>query len=742
MAIRKYFWAGRNTPLLNYRHLSDTVIPVLEPADEARKAGWNSVLQWYGLEEISPPAQDPGDTIAAGYETCTAEEAGAANNPGSAAAPVKDIIMVIGPDLLEPVTVYSRITGRSLLKLKSVAGLEEDGAAFLIGAAESVLVAALPDCLTYEVLDRIACKLYALNPNIEWGVVTAPDPAGLSFVFAKLLADSSRPLKEGALDILHGYIYEAEPAAGDFTKNELDSTLIQEAVGADWRTLVIAAHGEGAHAYLESVVLCGITGRNELDASGAIIQGCRPGVCKRVHDPAVNIWPVCNLKNQISVFLSCNGFSVAKQLYPSDVSFILSAAEGFTSAVITTTKCLPFEEHVPVLFLRLIQSGMSLGAIVRFENNAELFSNSVAPYILFGDPLLNRAGSPTPRVRVGSSGEFHNERSKRLIYLDLKEWTPKPVIEVLTAGRDSNPVAVLGLSNAALLTEGPEIIANGRLIDRTGEFEKHTAWLTGLLRGMERIKLLEQAINHYHIKDFEANPELKASWSDICRVRADLTSQIYRMLRFFKLIKQNRLWKGRAVAAARRSIDESARLWESGFSIIVREKLLKNSLYHILHYYHFEKGRQKGPNCNRCGTASIQTAYCCPDGAIDERRAVECPVCGELYEYPENGPLIETILLHSARPGETAVFKIQCPDDAPAAPPGILVGQVNDKSMGNVFYKFHKQGRIEAGGVNIEIPLPADLGLDLHTIKIAWIRSLDVSYARYRFPVIKTNRSG
>ena len=41
----------------------------------------------------------------------------------------------------------------------------------------------------------------------------------------------------------------------------------------------------------------------------------------------------------------------------------------------------------------------------------------------------------------------------------------------------------------------------------------------------------------------------------------------------------------------------------------------------------------------------------------------------------------------------------------------------------------------------LEVPLPEDIGCDLHTIRLAYIDDFDISMARFRFSVIPMNGS-
>jgi hypothetical protein len=734
--IQKYFWVTENTSLLDYRSCYKTAVPVLYPENELRRLRWSSVLHWYGMEEIPCPIkQTSSNYIDNDFKTFTLEEVRKGISSDSPALALKNWVVVIGDTLVEPTSVYSYITGRLSIKLKSVAEL--DDLFSMAEAAESILFVAVPNDLKYEVLNFITWRIHSINSRIEWGVVTAQDPGGLSFVFAKLLTDSNKhnSFHEGVLDLLHHCKYQVKPGKDKIIKYSLNPALVEKVINSDWKTLIIVAHGEGSHANLESVVLCGITSNNELDGLGREIAGCRLGVCKRARDGSKSVFSVYNLRNQIAVFLSCNGFSVSKELYPSNLSYILSASEGFTKAVITTTKCMPFDENIPIIFQRLIQNGMSLGSIVKFKNNVSILTKSVAPYILFGDPLLNRTGFSDISVKVGSSGEFSNVGLKQTVYLDLQDWNPNnTVVEVIMENKKNNPLITLGLSNALIINCGSEL--NGRLVDRTKEFEENLAWLEVLMKSIEKVKVLEQAINRFYPKDFQVDPELGKTWNDIYQIRVSLTDKAYEMLCVLKQLKQKHLWEAQTVYKFRKSIDELKQLWDLGFSVMVSKKLLSKSLYQILHYYCLEKCTSKGQVCNRCGATTIQTTYYYLNNMFNNRAAVECPVCGELYEYSDNGCLMVISLLNKARPGESAIFKIENEGDDLSSALGILVGEITDKSRGKVFHRIHKQGEFGVNGIKIEVPLPEDVGFDLHTIKLAWIQSMEVSYTRFRFPVV------
>ena len=180
-----------------------------------------------------------------------------------------------------------------------------------------------------------AARLRALDSEAAsstggWGVVAGADAAAVHFALAKLQA-TPRPAPVGwaAVDGIHRrVVIDGDECVWS------DEHIVLALTRA--RLLVLIAHGEGAHANLSGVVVCGVVGDRERVAGRPITGGCIPGRrCKRAR-PGVVVIPARSIRATEAILVSCNSFLVAPELYPSNSSLLLALVDGHARTVVGT----------------------------------------------------------------------------------------------------------------------------------------------------------------------------------------------------------------------------------------------------------------------------------------------------------------------------------------------------------------------------------------------------------------------
>ncbi|NMP25127.1 hypothetical protein, partial [Sulfobacillus harzensis] len=373
-----YAWVHSQADLVHYSF--DAPIPIIEPFDKQRKERWIAVLQMYGLKSA------PGNLMADKTVDKSAGEITATYMQQS--SDLDDWVIALDDAYAYAACYYAMKTGRRFVK----ASLDRLEVLLRLCAPKSVLIVCKPIGLHTGILKKIAALLSQGETETLWGVATSVDAAGLSFLLAKFLSPSLPCRRYGIIDAIARQAYEMdgnELRASDF---EFSPDYLWHQLAQQWYSLALVSHGEGAHANLEHAVLCGLMGREERGSDGRPVEGgCRQGTCKRVHNPNISILPVYELRTENLLFLSCNGFSVSNELYPSDVSVALSLADGYPRACITTTETVEFTEESAQEFQSLVRQGHQFGKIVNLVNDVSLRDY---PYVLLGDPLMSSAQDP------------------------------------------------------------------------------------------------------------------------------------------------------------------------------------------------------------------------------------------------------------------------------------------------------------------------------------------------------------
>jgi hypothetical protein len=596
---------------------------------------------------------------------------------------------------------------------------------------EILLVVAPSSLMTADALAG-ASQAIAEKSRRQWGVLTAQDAAGVTFAAAKLLAMRRAP--DGADGLLDAIYHRASTLPGD---GPFEAGRVARLVADDWRMLLILAHGEGAHANLESIVLCGLPGELERNRSGKVVPGCEAlRTCKRVNDASVKVRRVVELRSRFVAFLTCGGFSVAGEQYPSDGSLILAAAEGFPAAVLTTPRLIGFSRETPLLLHSLLQAGCSLGEVTSFMNELHALRGEGHGYVLHGDPAVSLG----PRVQaiddtsVGPRGEF--------------VLTPRPVVRLGLAGRAVGRAVELeiggqpgdglhmGTERAVILN--PELRAGvARLVDRGEELDRYQDALRVLVRRAAFGAAVERAIEGHCAAALSARPRLREHLDSLANARRDVETWIWDGLRVAAVTRRRRTWDS-SLEPRRRSLLRRIAAWDQKLARLLSELCVGN-LIPLLHHGHTADDEVAAQPCPRCGSTTLRVTYRALDPSLFDRVALECRVCGPLCDHSEGSRMVTVNLRGGLVGGETAVLDVAFAGGERVESPGsgILVGEVRDKGKGAAIHQIYLEELLATERTGIPFHVPADTRFDMHTAELAWVCGMDVSYARCRFPRIR-----
>ncbi|MFG1879588.1 hypothetical protein ACGFIV_32620 [Sphaerisporangium sp. NPDC049003] len=356
--------------------LAEATIPVLRPHKAHRADRWAHVLAWYGSPRL-PARPAPAGARVAGLGG--------------------------DPHLGE---LVAHALGRSHRHHTSADTLMQD----LGPRGGTVLVVALARELTLAVLLPLLDSYAAHGTAV--GLLTGRDNAAITFALAKILATPRAERAPGRSALIDGTTGLSHTLPG--RNGERITT--DEVLADTWRTLLIDAHGSAAHANLGAVVLCGLTGQHEHTSTGIPVPGgCTPARCKT--DTTGRHIPLAphDLKTQVLGLFVCNAITLGPaEQYPSDLSLILDAVEGYPSAVFgllrgdLNTTC----EH-PDLAATVLNAGHRLGRCVSvLDHDGHRRGIRGPSAALIGDPEYRphprsrpAPADPTPQQTPSSSGK-------------------------------------------------------------------------------------------------------------------------------------------------------------------------------------------------------------------------------------------------------------------------------------------------------------------------------------------------
>ncbi|HEU5160824.1 MAG TPA: hypothetical protein VFU43_27755 [Streptosporangiaceae bacterium] len=243
---------------------------------------------------------------------------------------------------------------------------------------EAVVVVAFTGRLTVASIARISAACREAGRSL--GFLSGRSEAGLSFSVAKALR-RPRPELTG-LDLLDAPLHRQEENSrrlpADFRQRLTRPSLAK----------ILRSHGEGGHAKLPGVVVCGLPDPAEFPDTPD--EGCarEPRRCKRAEATRSDVVFADELAAPVVCFVCCNGFNVAEQLYPSPVSMALSFIEGWAGALIAPIRPLVAPDEMVDVLYRGLAAGRPLGSIVARLNAMSARIGQRDAFVLHGDPCL------------------------------------------------------------------------------------------------------------------------------------------------------------------------------------------------------------------------------------------------------------------------------------------------------------------------------------------------------------------
>jgi hypothetical protein len=380
------------------RLASEEPIALLRPNDDDRASRWSDILNW-----LAPSGDAPPDDVR--DEGC---------------------IVCISEDVVPFGVVLAKRLGRNVF-----GPIEQSNLLRFVRSldASSLIVMSLTNQLAADAIHDVVHA----NPRLPIGFVSGVDLPGLSFSVCKLLIDRQKPRANGGgIALIDSIRLLALANEQEWQYNTNDLLRILD--GA-WDVLTLSGHSEGAHCNLGPVMVCGLCGDVERARGRELTGGCTTSACKRKKSASAVPKRLISIRTRILNLFSCNSVVATPQLYPSNVSLILAALEGFATAVIGLNGNFRSRPSAPLASSLLLQSGARLGELVALLNEVDGLSSDCHPFVLFGDPTIrvpNQRPVVDARINPDSTAEPRGDGPWRIRY------GRQPVPEVLHVSAESS----------------------------------------------------------------------------------------------------------------------------------------------------------------------------------------------------------------------------------------------------------------------------------------------------------------
>ncbi|MBD1583314.1 hypothetical protein [Pseudoalteromonas sp. S16_S37] len=362
----KIEWVGEDFCFVNKKFCLESLF-LVSPKQRSTQSRWQSVIESQYALDIEPIVSD---------------------------------LVVICPLALEPLCRYfydsaQIITYLDFTDVPKLVELGADSCFLVVGFANSFKTSAIAN-LT---------QLASLTAT-EIGFICGRDIAHISFLLLKNTLSIKKTVAGTAkLDApLHRY----QPSETDIL--ETMQSLITET-----KFKILRSHGEGSHAKLPGVTVCGLLEDNEFEQSPRAGCSKQHHQCKRAQSEHISVVFADEVRAPIIVFFCCNGFNVSSELYPSPVSMALALSEAWCGALITSVRPVVVTDAMVTFVMDNLDRGASLGWIVTGLNRISAQLNQQNAFVLMGNPSYSYTvdgASHHTRIRIADTGcEFEQSKN-------------------------------------------------------------------------------------------------------------------------------------------------------------------------------------------------------------------------------------------------------------------------------------------------------------------------------------------
>lgn len=652
-------------------------IPVLRPEQPGRHLRWQRVLDWYR----PAPARLLGDQV---LVCLTAGFAGL-------------------------VEAFATATGQDWLQVP-----EGDWPA-AVPPSRPVTVIARPAELAMARLHAwsVACPT-------AWSILPAIDLAGLSFALAKSQLGLPDPVLDWAIiDVI-----------GERTTTSSDASpepgVQLSLLSSGSRALALGAHGENGHANLGSHVLCGLVGDVERDPAGRPLRrGCADdgsqARCKRKRGRP--IMHARDIRTADLLLFSCTTFSVAGDLFPSDVSLVTAALEGYARAVVSCDRAMPYHPAATESLVRLLDR-VGTGALRELENDLQAPRLGSKPYYLAGH--VTQTGSEAAPVVLEQPITAGPPTSPGGDGVLLLASGPAGHMGVLSAEPATVPVL---RGNRWTRVLGGSIT----LRDASVRLLRHRDWQRGLTADLARVVRFQRAVLDLTDPDDVG----RAALTRMTRTHGDLERLLQGALRLSEDTVRWGVWQPGleqleqiAPRYAARWDRACADAFEAGLlQHHALEQVLTDGLHHL--------GTMPEGHCQRCGSpeyvttwSEAQAAPSAPSGSTGSAVSLaQCPHCGPREFWHHGGPRAVVDIPFCLAAGAQLTVRVA---PGSASGPGVLVVEAKENGTDEVYAR-HRQAWTGAEVV-VRFDVPDAAPADLQTVRVLLASGLGMTYQRHRSP--------
>jgi hypothetical protein len=502
---------------------------------------------------------------------------------------------------------------------------------------------------------------------------------------------------------------------------------------ASWDRMAICAHGEGGHINLGSIVLCGLIGPVERGPDGRPTGGCYIDAtgrhCKRAPEPRTRVMSVGDIRAAELHLLSCASSLMCGELYDSNVSATLSAAEGYPRAALLTDRIVSVHSVKPELLTALRGDGAGLGAVCAALNDMEEHLAGCRPYLVFGDP----AGPPVPWRCSAVGAPIPRGEGGRAVALEVKGRLPE-----ICALDGLDPAGFMECGVSRLLAWHPPGTATAplTLVDGSAALKASEAWLMEIAGRLGSATAVEHAIARHYEARLASVPEMVEELALVRELRLAIEALLSRAIQLCQTSRSVRTLLP-DLKVVRAGLAKTISFWDRHFAQLMANHLFGGPCYALATDGMAVTSSDREVICDHCGIAVRHLDMMLTYGFRLRWHRVECDLCGGKSSWPDTGRRLTVRPAATLIRGQAAALDIALDLGEARRPeglmPGVLVVHAQDKAL-RVFHRCLEPA--DCASYALKVTPPEDIAPDLQTLHVALVEGLLFEVFRHRWPVI------
>jgi len=680
------------------RFKSTEVFYALTPQNEARFKRWKAILAKYNIEDNLSDADSSNAKPARQIKPWATD---------------KDYVLSLSASCDDIAESYVTLRGGTYYKSKTIEDLLKVIYPYNI---TSVLIFGERHHFT-----AVFIQYLSTNLCIPWGIISGADLPAITFLAAKQFGTTKIDGKKiASINSIGNVFIEGrnniiKNINSPLTANNLHSLICDYS----WDALSVVAHGESNHCNLKTTVLCGFIEKHESIVQAKLKSECnvegKTRQCRRVRKQDIEIIYFREINAKWLLLFTCNGFSISNDLYPSEVSSVLSAVEGSASYIITFSEPFTWESWQEVILLELLIQEKSLGDIQVVLNDLFMRRTASKPVVIFGDPTIKAALSPKPAIIQDK------------VLIQTKEEPSQNIVAFKSI--NSSWEILNGLKNYVLIYKGKRFTVPPEYIDKTALFKDYCSQVKKINNCLGRAVQFHYAISSFY--ESERNDIINFDLDT--KLLKDIQGQLEETLFKVSLLLENSRQNGilhhhlfATVALAEMLVE----VWDKTLANLLHNGLIQVPFHQLLiagDKLDISKNRF---HCNYCA-CSLLTWTNADETEPSKYLYKQCPNCGPQEVTFTDEPYVEVIYPFHISPSEKMKLLVQLKNFKRILPFGPkLIIQLKDNGQQKVV--FRQSSSLKVSSCNVVIKIPEDNALEIHTLRVAIISGMQVHYLRVR----------